>query len=238
MVSRIPGLLGQGLYGPAEVARLVDISASRVRRWILGYSYVYPTSAGPREGASPAIIAPGLPRIGKSVAVTFLELVEILVVRALLERGVTMRTVRRAHRRASEKLQTPHPFAVERFQTDGRGIFLELRQESPEYKLLLEMSRGQYALPKVLDRYLKELDFDLDTLLAYRWWPLGRNRPIVLDPSVAFGCPVIEGTRVPVEAIVDAHRAGETRKSICRWFGLNPRQVSAAVSFGQRGKAA
>jgi uncharacterized protein (DUF433 family) len=231
-------LLGKGLYSPPEVARLVGISASRVRRWVRGYGFVYSTIAGRRRGTSPPVVSAELPRIDRYRAVSFLELVEVLVVRALLDRGVSLRNVRRAHRRAAGKLDTLHPFAFEKFKTDGRGIFLELARESDDYRPLLEMASGQYALPKALNRYLHQIDFGMDTLMATRWWPLGRSRPVVLDPAIAFGTPVIAGTRVPVQSVLDALRAGETKNSVCKWFGVRSRDVSAAVSFGRRGEAA
>ena len=149
-----------------------------------------------------------------------------------------MRPVRRAHGRAVQKLRKRYPFASEKLRTDGKGVFMALAQESDEYRPLLEMSSGQYVLPKILDRYLHQIDFDLDTLVAKRWWPLGKAKPIVVDPSIAFGSPVIAGTRVPVQSVLDALRAGETRKSVCRWLDLRPSDVSAVALFDRQGKAA
>jgi uncharacterized protein (DUF433 family) len=100
------------------------------------------------------------------------------------------------------------------------------------------MASGQYAFPEILNRYLHQIDFATDSRMASRWWPLGKKRPVVLDPNIVFGAPIIAGTRIPVKSIVDALEAGEPKKSVCAWFGLRPRQLSAAVAFANRGRAA
>ena len=177
------------------------------------------------------MIASDLPIIADRAAISFVELVEILVVSAFLSRGLPMRTIRKARRRAASKLETDHPFAYKRFKTDGRGIFIELAEESDTYRPLIELSAGQYGFPQILNRYLEQIDFDVETLMAERWWPLGRGKPIVLDPKVAFGSPVIAETRIPVSAIMDALGTGETRKSICQWYRIGSKDVAAAIAF-------
>ncbi|MCK4626382.1 MAG: DUF433 domain-containing protein [Phycisphaerae bacterium] len=227
-------LLGKGLYNPSEAARLVGLTPSRVRRWIQGYQFDYPTMHGRRKGASVPLICSDIPTIHHRRAVSFTELIEILMVSAFLKRGVSMRTIRKAARLAAKKLDSPHPFAFKKFRTDGRHIFLELLRESDEYKELLELSSGQYALPEILIQYLEQVEFDDVTLLASQWWPLGKKQPIVIDPSVAFGAPTIAGTRLRVSTVLDALRTGESKKAISDWYEIPPRDVMAAIEFGKK----
>lgn len=225
--QQMPEMLGVGLYSPAEAARLTHLTPSRVRRWIKGYSYLYPTKVGIARGSSGPVITSDLPPIASQSAISFLELVEMLVVSAFLKRGVSLHTIRLAAVRAAKKLDTPHPFAFKKFKTDGKGIFLEFVQQHN----LLELSKAQYAFPEVLDKYLEQIDFDQISMFAERWWPLGKEKHVVVDPKVAFGKPILVGTRVPIETIKCAIRAGETEKSICRWFDLGSKQVRDAISF-------
>ena len=232
--SNIPELLGKGLYSPAEAARLVGISSSRARRRIQGYRFEYETRAGKRRSHSAPIIHTDLPKIGELVAVSFLELIELRVVAAFLRRGVPMRKIRRAFKHASRILEVGHPFALQKFKTDGKGIFMN----RDEFHVLLELSGGQYAFPEILNDYLDQIEFDDVTDLAKRWWPLGRNKPIVIDPAVAFGTPVISGTRIPVRTILDALKAGETKKAVCGWYDIPSQSVTSAIAFGQQQEAA
>jgi uncharacterized protein (DUF433 family) len=226
-------LLGVGLYSMSEASRLTGVSPQRVRRWIAGYQFRYKTVSGSKTGSSRPLIHSTIPRVGNSIALSFLELVEIRIVGAFLERGVSLQTIRRAHRRAGEKLETPHPFACRKFKTDGKRIL----GEGKEFGGLLVLSNGSYAFPEILNQYLSEITFDRNTELAREWWPLGRQGGILIDPRVAFGAPVIAGTRIPVETVLDVMRSGETRESACYWFSLSLEQVDAAIEF-ERGKRA
>ena len=237
-MARLPELLGKGLYTIPETARLVGLHSSRVRRWADGYSFVYSTRYGERRTQSAPVVSQDIPRIRRKRALSFLELVEIRMVSAFLKHGVKLGTIRKAAIRARQKLQTDHPFAYKRFKTDGRGIFLELAEESEEYLSLLELASGQYVLPVILNDYLKQVEFDRCTNMAIQWWPLGKSKPIVIDPGVAFGAPVIAGTRLRVSAILAALRIGESRRAVGDWYGVTRAQVAAAVTFGKGGRAA
>ncbi|MCE5279269.1 MAG: DUF433 domain-containing protein [Planctomycetaceae bacterium] len=229
IAGNIPELLGKGLYTPSEAARLTRLGPSTVRRWIAGYSFRYATSMGPKRGYSGSLIHSDIPRIDRHMALSFLELIETYIAGAFLRTGVSLHTVRLAHRHAVEKLQMPHPFAMEQFKTDGKGIFLELEGEAPGSKALLELSRVQYAFPEILAEYLELIDFDRETELACQWWPLGKKLPVVINPAIAFGSPVIAGTRVTVQAILDALDADETEESVAKWFSITRREVDTAI---------
>lgn len=232
--------MGLGLYTPPEAARLVGLSTSTMRRWLRGYRYRYRTKRGRREGSSQPVIEGEVPSLGRLTAVSFLELMEAYIVRQFLDQGVRLSTVRLAGLRGREKFGTEHPFAHRRFKTDGEGIFIELSGATAQgkRKLLLELSKLQYAMPEVLDAYLSRIEFDPDTELAARWWPMGKDTPVVLDPHVAFGAPVVQGTRVPAQVLAEAARAGETVESLCYWYDLGPEEVEAALAFATQRLAA
>lgn len=66
--------LGVGLYTAAEGARLLDLPAARVRRWLGGYR-----TAG-RE--HPRLWQPQLPRLDDRIGLGFLDLMQLRLVRA------------------------------------------------------------------------------------------------------------------------------------------------------------
>ncbi len=58
---------------------------------------------------------------------------------------------------------------------------------------------------------------------------------IISDPKVLFGKPVIAGTRISVELILDRFAAGMTEKEILQDYPhLAAKQVQAAVAYAGR----
>jgi uncharacterized protein (DUF433 family) len=53
------------------------------------------------------------------------------------------------------------------------------------------------------------------------------------NPRVLSGAPVLRGTRMPVDAIVDNFNHGLTVVEISQQFELPPSQVEAIVSYAQ-----
>jgi uncharacterized protein (DUF433 family) len=54
---------------------------------------------------------------------------------------------------------------------------------------------------------------------------------ITVDRLVRFGKPVIEGTRVPVSAIVGAVAAGDTWEEIAREYAITREGTRAALAY-------
>lgn len=56
--------------------------------------------------------------------------------------------------------------------------------------------------------------------------------PITTDPRVMLGKPVIAGTRIPVELLLEKLAAGETTEQILRAHPhLPPRSIEAALAY-------
>lgn len=98
--------------------------------------------------------------------------------------------------------------------------------------MLLELIRSQYGFRRLLEPSLKNLEFNADH--AIRWWPLSRQRSVVLDPARHFGQPIVHSASVPTHALA---RAVETEGSItraARTFEVRQDEVRDAVAFEQR----
>jgi uncharacterized protein (DUF433 family) len=57
---------------------------------------------------------------------------------------------------------------------------------------------------------------------------------ITVDPEVAFGKPVIQGTRVPVALVVGKLAGGMTVQEVAREYDLEREDVLAALSYATR----
>jgi uncharacterized protein (DUF433 family) len=225
---------GTGIYLRSDAARLLRVSPTRLRRWVEGYTYRYQQSGRPASRRRrPPVVRRGLPIVDGSVALSFVELMELRVVKALIDEGVSLQAVRVVARVASEYFETDHPLASQRLYTDGSTVFAELLGDEREVPDLVELSRkrvNQVIAGRIFQPFLVEIDFNPETALAERWWPLGRRIPIVLDPEIAFGAPVIAGTAVRTSTL--ARMAGEESVAEAAYaYDLEQEQVRSAVEF-------
>jgi len=138
-----------------------------------------------------------------------------------------------AAQRIADQYGTAHPFAHRRVYTDREQVFVALSDAGVEPDLQQVTGRraaGQFVAGGIFDRYVEEIDFEASTALAERWFPLGRAVPIVLDPHIAFGAPVIAGTRIRTDVLA-LYVAGNSVPRIARAFELEAPRVQAAIDF-------
>jgi uncharacterized protein (DUF433 family) len=211
--------VGTGIYTAQEASRLTGLSVRKVRGWVSGY-----------EGSDLAPIVARDKVDGPRLS--FLDLIEILFVQSFLKHGVTMAHIREASRKAMELSGKAHPFAVSRFETDGRKIFATGKAPGSRKKSVFGLVDGQAAFHAVVSPLFKHIDYRASGD-ANRWWPLGKRKPILLDPEVAFGAPVTKTAHVPVFAISAALAAGQSAARVARWFDIPLNDVSAAAAFEQ-----
>lgn len=225
--------LGTGIYSRADAARLLQMEPGRLRRWVSGYTYWLRSSkAEPARRRQDPLVHGDLPNIGSAVALSFLELMELLVVKALIDRGLTLQYIRAAAAVARERFSTPHPFASQRLFTDGRAIFSAVSDDlhAPDLVKWSRRDIDQLVSGPILKAFVREADFDHSSKLAIRWWPRGKRHSIVLDPHVVFGAPTIAHTRVQTSTIA----AYVVESSVARaavLFELPEKHVQEAVAF-------
>ena len=215
-------------YTVADAGRLVGLGADRVRRWLRGYQYSYRDAVR----GQPPVVLQG--RGAASPHASFLDLVDLLFVKRFLDHGVSLQKIRRALDEAREVLGTNH-FARQTFFADGGAIFLRLKERAHRGRgdsILELMSGGQWVIAPVIRQLARQIDFGSPEGLATRWHPLGRERPVVLDPMVSFGAPSIAGRGVKTINIHDLYVAeGESLESVRAWWGLTDTEIRAAVDF-------
>ena len=166
-------------YTSSEAARYAGFSAQSVARWRAGYTY--PTQQGPRRSeALTGGQAHGL--------LTFNELLEVAVVAAARRGDVPMKSIRRAIGVAREVYGVDRPLVTMRFMHDGKDIFTRELEQAGETRYVNLSRHGQIAWEYIRD-VLRDMDFEED--VAVRWWPGGRDTPIIIDPRISFGRPAV-----------------------------------------------
>jgi len=153
-------------------------------------------------------------------------------VKAIVDAGLSLQHVRSAARLASAHFDTDHPFASQRVFTDGLAIFSAITDDS-DAPNIVKWKAGeieQVIAGGVFDQFLKEIEFDATTALAHRWWPLGKATPIVLDPRINFGAPIVAGTAVRSSVVAGFARHVSIEQAAVA-FELQMEQAQAAVNF-------
>lgn len=218
--------LGRGIYSIPEAATLTSLPANQVRRWILGYG-------GIRADIPPKyapLFAADYPRMGRSVSISFLDLVEVLFIRSFRKHGVSWGSIRVASQKAAAFLESPHPFARRAFYTDGRDILTRVAQDSGERELI-NLVRDQYEMDDIVSPALYEnLEFgDMD--FANRWWPLGRSQGVVVDPALNLGKPVVAAYNIPTATLGRMAKTAGNVRQVAEWYEVDEATVLAAIEY-------
>jgi len=214
------------IYPAAEAGRLVGLSTVRVRRWLKGYKYKYEEEV---HHQPPLIRRQGT--LGTSYA-SFLDLIDLLFAKRFINYGISLQKVRSALDEAAQLLETKH-FARQCFFTDGRNIYLQVKEQGDAILQLL--SGGQWVIAPIIQQLAHQIDFDVSTSLARRWFPLGHDGLIVLDPLVSFGRPSIIGKGVATSNVYDFYIAeNKNIKRLCSWMRLTQQEAESAVNFEER----
>jgi uncharacterized protein (DUF433 family) len=163
-------------------------------------------------------------------ALSYLQLIEVAVVAAFREAGVTLNGIRAAREYVSDKLNSEYPFAHYQFKADGRRLVMEYEQvegKKGKGKLLRPDQGGQLAWSDILGR-LKEFEYERNGVVI-RWHVTGPGSAIVIDPRIAFGAPAVNG--IPTWVLKDRWQAGEPPGEIADDFGLKEAVVRTAIEF-------
>lgn len=218
--------LNTGIYTVPEAFKLTGVSKERIRRWLRGYR-----SASRKKKYSP-LWEGQLPPIENKLALGFLDLIEIKFVDAFLNKGVSWPMIHQVREKAKSLYpDVSHPFCTKKFFTDGRQIFIDLHKETGEPSLF-EIANDQHVFAELTRSFLKELEFKNGTMLE-RWWPLGTDHNVVLDPRKNFGQPTIFNEGIPTQVLAKSFKANGSVETVARWYEISPESVQEAVDYEQ-----
>lgn len=216
-------------YDAVGAAHYLRIPENTIRNWAFGYAYG--TRSGRRMWTKPLVeVADAAKHL-----FSFENLIELHVLSALRrEHKVEMRKIRRAIEYLQRELRSPRPLLQKVMETDGTDVFVT------ELGSLINASQdGQLAMKVLLQAYLKRIDRDARGL-PIRLFPFTRPsagesqdsdppRLISIDPAIAFGRPVIAGSRVPTIEVFERFRAGEQPDELAADFGRTNEEILEAI---------
>jgi uncharacterized protein (DUF433 family) len=217
----------QPAYGPAEAARYLRLPAATLRTWLVGR--VYP------KGDAQARFAPLInPAAQQPLQLSFYNLIEAHVLRALrTEHGVALAELRTAMAYAQKKLKLPRLLLSPELRTHAGQVFLD------RYVELINLSAsGQLAMRKLFEDHLQRVEWD-EWQFPVRLFPYvqgmqrSAERPIAIDPRVAFGRPVIRRKGISTAAIADRIDAGESVAALAEDYDLSLDEIEQAVLYSR-----
>jgi uncharacterized protein (DUF433 family) len=229
VTGRSENYLNTGIYTVPEAARLTRVSAGRIRRWLRGYKF----RTKKKQHHSRPLWHGQLEPIERSLALGFLDLIEIRFVAAFLKAGVSWGGLRQAHEKGIEMFGTNHPFCTRGFVTDGRVIFVEIHKETGE-RSLMEIVNDQHVFAEIVTPFLKELEFDSNHTTLLRWRPATSRGLVVLDPTRNFGRPIVTRHGIPTEILARAAGVSASVEEVSRWYEVAKAEIDDAVEFEQQ----
>lgn len=211
--------LDSGVYRLADVARYTELHANRVRSW---FKLPQADNETPLFGGDYGIIE-------HQTAVSFLDMIDVLVAGQFRNEGVSLGVVRRAYASLQQSLACEHPFCHQDLYTDGRRIFVLAASELGD-ETLSEIVTHQQFFTKIKDQLMR-IEYSKATRLAQKWRIADG---VVIDPRICTGKPVVESTGITTFVISNCYFANEEDAAIVSdLFNISEAHVLSAVSFEQ-----
>lgn len=227
MTSAIHARFAQRALAPRytfpEASRVIHTPAPTLRRWAIGHHRIYKDRSTRDE---PLIQIDGSAAHGE-LPLSFLNLIELRFL-ASYRAGASLPAIRRALDYAAEQLGTPRPLLELDFAIHGRELFLRYAEEGGESYFVNASRRGQMAWPESASFLLDSLEYDPGEHAAYRWWPLGKARPVMVDTRLNAGRPSTAETAVRTDVIAFRLREGWSAEAVARDLAAQPDEVKAA----------
>ena len=209
-------IFGEGIYTPQEAARLIGGSPMDIVRWTRGTSTSNPIWHAHYEG------------LDDSTAISFLDLIEVRVVRAFRKAKVSLQSVRSAIKIAQEKYGIERPLSSLHFKTEGKDIVFQAIEDDENYESLSRKNPGQKIFGKIVDLSLRDLDYEDGR--AARWRPINHSK-IILDPARSFGAPIIEDLGISTATLARESKLGLSAREISNLYEIPLKMVAAALRY-------
>jgi uncharacterized protein (DUF433 family) len=222
-----PDIRDQPSYGVAEAARYLRLPAATLRSWLIGRHY----PKGEARGTFHPLIKPAST---EPLQLSFYNLIEAHVLRALrTDHGVAVAELRKAIAYAAKKERIQRLLLSQELRTHAGQIFLD------RYVELINLSAsGQLAMRRMFEDHLKRVDWD-EWQFPVRLYPYvastirSGDRPIAIDPNIAFGRPIVRRVGVSTAAIADRIDAGESAAALAEDYELSVEEIEQAVLYSR-----
>ena len=211
--------LGQGIYTSAEIAQILRVPYRKVYTWMNKY---WDGKLGKEFDNKYSWQMEG------TRAVSFHTFIEFYVMMKFSEAGVAPKKVLHAHSELTKMYNTAFPFALKEvlkgIHSDGKHVYLKTK------KGIIELNGTKQFNLEIIQLFFVNLEFDEDNL-ASKFWPMGKEKSILVDPKRRFGQPVIDSKNIEPSIIENHYKAGDPVKYIAYIYRLTENEVNDALEY-------
>ncbi len=216
-------------YTVDEASRYLLVPVSTVKYWAIG-----------EAGAAPLTSIYSR----KPLLLSFKNVVELYVLESLREtHDVGLPRIRRSVEELRIEKPSKYPLADYQLATRGRRIYLEGDGD----ELINLTLGGQHAFKAILNPFLKRVERNAQGI-AERLFPFTSRRHqlnpeqaprfVVIDPRVAFGMPVLIGSRISTAFLMSRKKGGASISKLARDYGRSETEIEEAISLEEAKAAA
>lgn len=211
--------LGLGIYSLREAASIIGVKKERVTYLLSTYwDKQFSQDAGGRYTWT----------VKKKKYISFLLLMELLVVKKLEDMGISKKAILKARAVLAQKVDSAHPFANRGLTVYGADVFF-----STDTATIRTDGTGKQAFAHIIHELGEKINYGEDDGDAETYWPLGKDSSIVINPAIQFGQPVVAGTRITVDNILGYLESGETIEGLINSFDLTGKQIMDSKVYAE-----
>jgi uncharacterized protein (DUF433 family)/plasmid maintenance system antidote protein VapI len=211
-------------YTLDETARYLHVPASTIHYWVIGERGIAPLTT--IYSRSPQIL------------LCFKNLVELFVLESLRNtHGISLQAIRVSVEELRHRRSSKYPLADYQLSTRGaRTVYLDDDGE----QLVSLTESGQQAFREILHPFLKRVQRN-EKGIANRLFPFTQKRHlsapseaprfVVIDPSVAFGKPVLVNSRISTAFLFSRHRGGTSISKLATDYGRPEAEIEEAIQL-------
>ncbi len=210
-------------YGIPEAAHYLRLPARTLRDWVRGRTYE--TSTGPQSSAPVISLADP-----KACLLSFVNLVEAHVLAAIRrQHEISFPKIRQTLSYLEGQFPSEHPLADLQFAVSGYKLFIEHLGQ------LIGVPEGQLSMIEVMEQHLERIKRDPSGLALKLYLFTRKNgsldapRIVEVDPRIAFGRPILSGTRIPTEVVHQRFTAGESIVDLAEDYDRRAEEIEEAI---------
>lgn len=208
--------LGSGYFTISDIAHILKIDRNKISYLVRNYW---------NDRLSKRVDYKYLFETNKALALNFFALIEIKVFYVLRENGVSYKKAMTAHEFLSKKFKTPYPFAHHSFYRSGGDILFQLGDNFVQAE-----DSQQIAIRGIIEPFSEKIEYNADNI-AKAYYPLGKDKKIVVDPEHQFGEPVLINTNILASTVYKMYKAGDSVQLISKSYNLDVHTINDAISF-------
>lgn len=209
--------LGGGIYTIPEVAFILKLPVGKVRRWMTEFwDNKFSVKHGDKYSWGE----------GPAKATNFYTLIEFYVFYQLRILNISTNRIFKAHQDMAEQLNTAYPFASSKLLSDGKSILFTMEDGT----IVEADNTRQTVFKQIIEQFCKKIEFSA-TDIAEKFYPLGKEKHIIVDPHHQFGQPVIEETNILAQTLYELYSAGESISFLSRLYDIKEADIQSAIEL-------